>query len=46
MQDMYTDDRPPKAKAFYEALHQKSAIILDKYSDKNPKHYTDLDTLH
>jgi hypothetical protein len=43
MQKMYTDDRPPKAKAFYEELHQKSAIILDKYSDRNPKHYSELD---
>ena len=43
MQQMYTDDRPPKSKVFYEELHQKSAIILDKYSDRNPKHYTELD---
>ena len=42
MQQMYTDDRPPKSKNFYEELHQKSAIILDKYSDRDPKHYTEL----
>jgi len=42
MQQMYTDDRPPKSKDFYEELHQKTAIILDKYSDRNPKHYTEL----
>jgi hypothetical protein len=43
MQQMYTDDRPPKSKVFYEELHQKSASILDKYSDRNPKHYIELD---
>jgi hypothetical protein len=42
MQGMCTDDRPPKSKKFYETLHKKSDLIIDKYADKNPKHYTEL----
>jgi hypothetical protein len=42
MQGMCTDDRPPKSKKFYETLHKKSELIIDKYADKNPKHYTEL----
>lgn len=42
MQEMCTDDRPPKAKEFYGNLHKKSGLIIDKHADRNPKHYTEL----
>ena len=41
MQDMWEDDRPPKAKNFYNELNDKAGQILDKYADKNPKHVTE-----
>lgn len=43
MQGMCTDDRPPKSTPFYAQLNETSALIIDTYSDKNPKHYTEID---
>ena len=43
MQGMCTDDRPPKSTSFYARLNEASALIIDTYSDRNPKHYTEID---
>jgi hypothetical protein len=42
MQENWTDDRPPKSVPFYPRLNAACSDILDKYSDKNPKHVTEL----
>lgn len=44
-QGMWTDDRPPMSKPFYEALNEASGKILDKHADKKPRHYTIEDSL-
>ncbi len=44
IQGMLTDDRAPKSVAFYEELNKKAAAILDKYQDKNPRHFTIADS--
>ena len=44
MQDMWTDDRPPKSKEFYESLNKIASRTIDKHSDKTPRHYTIDDT--
>lgn len=41
----WADDRPPVAKPFYEDLNRRAGEILDKYQDRNPKHYTKEDVL-
>jgi len=38
--NMCTDDRAPSCPEFYKELNIKSAEILTKYADKNPRHYT------
>lgn len=40
-----TDDRPPSCGDFYTELNKKAAAIIDKYEDKNPRHYTVRDLL-
>lgn len=40
MQNMATDDRPPKSLPFYPQANKNSAAIVDKYADKKPHHYT------
>ena len=40
IQDMATDDRPPRSKKFYEELNAKAAAVIDKYADRSPRHYT------
>ncbi|HLF66055.1 MAG TPA: dATP/dGTP diphosphohydrolase domain-containing protein [Gammaproteobacteria bacterium] len=45
MQDMLTDDRPPKTKPFYPDLNSHAAMLVDKHVDKQPKHYTLRDVL-
>lgn len=40
IQDMVTDDRPPKSAAFYAALNQLAGEILDRHAGKNPVHIT------
>ena len=44
MQSMCTDDRPPSSVDFYNKLNTTAALILDKYADKSPEHYTIVDT--
>lgn len=44
MQGMCTDDRPPLSVPFYPALNAAAGAILDKYADKNPRHFTIDDT--
>ena len=39
-QDMWEDDRPPRSKPFYSELNVRSGEILDRHTDKNPRHYT------
>ena len=40
LNEMFTDDRPPSCPKFIEGLNKKSAEIIEKHQDKNPKHYT------
>jgi Domain of unknown function (DUF5664) len=40
IQGKFTDDRPPRSKPFYPALNALAGDILDRYSDRNPTHYT------
>ena len=35
-----SDDRPPRVAGFYADLNAKAAALIDKYADRNPKHYT------
>lgn len=44
VQDMWTDDRPPKSKEFYTELNQIASKTIDNHSDKKPRHYTIDDT--
>jgi hypothetical protein len=43
LQDMLTDDRPPRSKVFKSDFNDKAASIIELHSDKNPKHYTQKD---
>lgn len=45
MQGMCIDDRPPPSAAFYPALNSAAAAIVDRHSDKSPRHYTIADDL-
>lgn len=40
MQGKYTDDRPPRSKPFYADLNEAAGKVIDKYADRNPKHWT------
>ena len=40
IQGLLTDDRAPRSAAFYAELNEKAAAIVDKYADKDPRHYT------
>lgn len=44
IQGKMTDDRAPSSKAFYQGLNAKAAEIMDRYSDRSPRHYTIADT--
>jgi len=44
MQGMVTDDRPPSAKPFYYELNGRAGEVIDRYADKDPRHYTIADT--
>ena len=44
MQGMATDDRPPRSAEFYSAMNAAAAAVLNKHSDKNPRHFTVADT--
>lgn len=43
MQQMVTDDRPPKGAPFYARLNDTSGVLIDKHSDKKPKHHTQVE---
>lgn len=40
MQGLNQDDRPPRSKEFFKDLNVRSADVIERYKDKNPKHYT------
>lgn len=40
IQGKLEDDRPPQSPEFYAQLDKKAAALMDKYGDRNPKHYT------
>lgn len=40
IQGKVVDDRPPISPEFYEHLNALAAAIIDRHSDKAPKHYT------
>lgn len=40
IQGKFTDDRPPRSAEFFERLNKQAADILDRYADRDPKHYT------
>ena len=44
IQDMCTDDRPPRSAEFYTALNKLAAEVLAKHADKSPRHYTIADS--
>ena len=44
MQRKCTDDRPPSSVDFYGKLNTTASIVVDKYADKSPTHYTITDT--
>ncbi len=39
--DKVEDDRPPATLDFYPALNAQSSILIDKYADRKPQHYTE-----
>lgn len=43
LQEMLTDDRPPRSKVFKSDFNDKASSIIDIHADKNPKHYTQKD---
>lgn len=45
MQEFWTDDRAPRARPFYPELNERAAALVDKYADREPRHYTIADTL-
>lgn len=44
IQDMCTDDRPPRSAEFYARLNTLAAEVLARHADKNPRHYTIADS--
>lgn len=44
IQDMCTDDRPPRSAEFYTALNKLAAEVLAKHANKSPRHYTIADS--
>jgi Domain of unknown function (DUF5664) len=40
IQGMCTDDRPPRSAEFYAELNRRAAEIVERYADRNPRHYT------
>lgn len=38
------DDRPPSVAEFYAELNAKAAALVEKYGERNPRHYTIADT--
>lgn len=44
LQDMCTDDRPPRSAEFYARLNTLAAEVLARHADKSPRHYTIADS--
>jgi hypothetical protein len=44
LQDMLTDDRPPRSKVFKRDFNGKAAEIIDRYKGTPARHYTIADT--
>lgn len=44
IQDMCTDDRPPRSAEFYARLNTLAAGVLARHADKSPRHYTIADS--
>lgn len=44
IQDMCTDDRPPRSAEFYARLNTLAAELLARHADKSPRHYTIADS--
>jgi Domain of unknown function (DUF5664) len=45
IQGNITDDRPPPSVEFFGGLNAKAADILERHTDKSPKHYTIFDAV-
>jgi hypothetical protein len=44
LQGNWIDDRPPRAREDFPALHAEAARIVELHKDKSPRHYTIADT--
>lgn len=44
LQGKLNDDRPPKSVEFYERLNEMSADILERHTEKHPRHFTIADS--
>jgi len=44
IQDMCTDDRPPRSAEFYARLNTLASEVLARHADKSPRHYTIADS--
>lgn len=44
IQDMCTDDRPPRSAEFYARLNTLAAEVRARHADKSPRHYTIADS--
>lgn len=44
IQDMCTDDRPPRSAEFYARLNTLAAEVLARHAGKSPRHYTIADS--
>ena len=40
IQDKCEDDRPPRSPEFYELLNRKAALLVSRFADYEPHHYT------
>lgn len=40
LQDKLTDDRPPCSQVFKQDMNEDAKSLIERHSDKNPKHYT------
>lgn len=40
IQDKVEDDRPPRSAQFYRELNKKAALLVERYGDVHPHHYT------
>jgi hypothetical protein len=45
LQEMLSDDRPPRSKVFKSDFSAMTGEIIDRHADKSPRHYTIADQL-